>query len=76
VAGLEGRKEAALRFHFAGERLNADFHIRYTDPIAAPEAELMTRLTNEVGQEVVERLRAESQVEEPDILLRSLMPAG
>ena len=75
VAGLEGRKEAALRFHFAGERLNADVNIRYTDPIAAPEAELMTRLTDEVGQEVVERLRAESQAKEPDTLLRSLMPA-
>jgi predicted ATPase/DNA-binding CsgD family transcriptional regulator len=75
VAGLEGRKEAALRFHFAGERLNADVNIRYTDPIAAPETELMTRLTNEVGQEVVERLRAESQAKEPDTLLRSLMPA-
>lgn len=76
VAGLEGRKEAALRFHFAGERLNADFNIRYADPIAAPEAELIARLTDEVGQEVVERLRAESQAKEPDLLLRSLMPAG
>jgi predicted ATPase/DNA-binding CsgD family transcriptional regulator len=76
VAGLEGKKEAALRFHFAGERLNADLNIRYTDPIAAPEAELMTRSASEVGQEVVERLRAESQAPEPDILLRSLMPAG
>lgn len=76
VAGLEGRKEAALRFHFAGERLNAEVNIRYADPIAAPEAELMARLAEEVGQEVVERLRAESQAEEPDSLLRSLMPAG
>ena len=76
VAGLEGKKEAALRFHFAGERLNADVNIRYADPIATPEADLMARLTHEVGQEVVERLRAESQAEEPDILLRSLMPAG
>jgi tetratricopeptide (TPR) repeat protein len=75
VAGLEGKKEVALRFHFAGERLNADVNIRYTDPIAAPEAELMIRLTNEVGQEVAERLRAESQAQEPDTLLRSLMPA-
>jgi len=76
VAGLEGDKEAALRFHFAGERLNADLNIRYVDPIAAPEAELMTRLAEEVGQEVVERLRYESQIPEPDVLLRSLMPTG
>jgi predicted ATPase/DNA-binding CsgD family transcriptional regulator len=76
VAGLEGDKEAALRFHFAAERLNAEFNIRYVDPIAIPEAELMARLTEEVGLEVVERLRSESQAEEPDTLLRSLMPAG
>jgi tetratricopeptide (TPR) repeat protein len=76
VAGLEGDKETALRFHFAGERLNADFNIRYSDPIAAPEAELIGRLSNEVGLEVVERLRSESQAQEPDILLRSLMPAS
>jgi hypothetical protein len=75
VAGLEGHKETALRFHFAGERLNADFNIRYTDPITAPEAELISRLSKEVGLEVVERLRTESQAQEPDILLRSLMPA-
>jgi predicted ATPase len=76
VSGLEGKKEAALRFHFAGERLNADVNIRYADPIAAPEAELMIRLTNEVGQEVAERLRAESHAQEPDTLLRSLIPAA
>jgi tetratricopeptide (TPR) repeat protein len=76
VAGLEGDKEAALRFHFAGERLNAEFNIRYVDPIAAPEAELINRLSNEVGLEVVERLRSESQAQEPDLLLRSLIPAG
>ena len=76
VAGLEGDKETALRFHFAAERLNAEFNIRYVDPIAEPEADLMTRLTNEVGQEVAERLRAESQALESDSLLRSLIPAG
>lgn len=76
VAGLEGDKEAALRFHFAAERLNAEFNIRYVDPIAIPEADLMARLADEVGLEVVERLRSESQAEEPDTLLRSLMPAG
>ena len=76
VAGLEGDKEAALRFHFAAERLNAEFNIRYVDPIATPEADLMARLTDEVGLEVVERLRSESQAQEPDTLLRSLMPAG
>jgi tetratricopeptide (TPR) repeat protein len=76
VAGLEGDKEAALRFHFAAERLNAEFNIRYVDPIATPEADLIARLTDEVGAEVVERLRFESQAQEPDTLLRSLMPAG
>jgi len=76
VAGIEGDKEVALRFHFAAERLNAEFNIRYVDPIAIPEADLMARLADEVGLEVVERLRSESQAEEPDTLLRSLMPAG
>jgi tetratricopeptide (TPR) repeat protein len=76
VAGLEGDKEAALRFHFAAERLNAEFNIRYVDPIARPEADLMARLADEVGLEVVERLRSESQAEEADTLLRSLMAAG
>jgi hypothetical protein len=76
VAGLEGDKLAALRFHFAGERLNADVNIRYTDPIARPEAELMARLADEVGQELVDRLRSESKAPEPDVLLRSLIPAG
>ena len=76
VAGLEGDKESALRFHFAGERLNAEFNIRYVDPIARPEAELMTRLKEEVGQELAERLRSESEAQEPDMLLRSLIPAG
>jgi predicted ATPase/DNA-binding CsgD family transcriptional regulator len=76
VAGLEGDKEAALRFHFAAERLNAEFNIRYVDPIATPEADLIARLTDEVGAEVVERLRSESQAQEPDTLLRSLIPAG
>jgi predicted ATPase/DNA-binding CsgD family transcriptional regulator len=76
LAGLEGDKEAALRFHFAAERLNAEFNIRYVDPIATPEADLIARLTDEVGAEVVERLRSESQAQEPDTLLRSLIPAG
>jgi hypothetical protein len=76
VAGLEGDKEAALRFHFAAERLNAEFNITYGDPIAKPEADLMARLADEVGLEVVERLRSESQAQEPDTLLRSLMAAG
>jgi predicted ATPase/DNA-binding CsgD family transcriptional regulator len=76
VAGLEGDKESALRFHFAGERLNAEFNIRYVDPIARPEAELMIRLKEETGQEVAERLRSESEAQEPDMLLRSLIPAG
>jgi predicted ATPase/DNA-binding CsgD family transcriptional regulator len=76
VAGLEGDKEAALRFHFAAERLNAEFNIRYVDPIARPEADLIARMTDEVGAEVVERLRSESQTQEPDTLLRSLIPAG
>jgi tetratricopeptide (TPR) repeat protein len=76
VAGLEGDKEAALRFHFAAQRLNAEFNIRYVDPIAMPEADLIARLTDEVGAEVVERLRSESQAQEPDTLLRSLIPAG
>jgi predicted ATPase/DNA-binding CsgD family transcriptional regulator len=76
VAGLEGDKEAALRFHFAAERLNAELNIRYVDPIARPEADLMARLADEVGLEVVERLRSESQAEEADTLLRSLMAAG
>ena len=76
VAGLEGDKEAALRFHFAAERLNAEFNIRYVDPIAKPEADLIARLTDEVGAEVVERFRSESQAQEPDTLLRSLIPAG
>lgn len=76
VAGLEGDKEAALRFHFAAERLNAEFNIRYVDPIAKPEADLIARLTDEIGAEVVERLRSESQAQEPDTLLRSLIPAG
>jgi hypothetical protein len=76
VAGLEGDKEAALRFHFAAERLNAEFNLRYVDPIATPEADLIARLTDEVGAEVVERLRSESQAQEPDTLLRSLIPAG
>jgi tetratricopeptide (TPR) repeat protein len=76
VAGLEGDKEAALRFHFAAERLNAEFNIRYVDPIARPEAELIARLQEEVGQELAEGLRSESQAQEPDVLLRSLIPAG
>jgi tetratricopeptide (TPR) repeat protein len=76
VAGLEGDKESALRFHFAGERLNAEFNLRYVDPIAGPEAELVARLKDEVGQELAERLRSESQAQEPDLLLRSLIPAG
>jgi tetratricopeptide (TPR) repeat protein len=76
VAGLEGDKVAALRFHFAAERLNAEFNIRYVDPIAIPEADLIARLADEVGLEVVERLRSESRAEEPDTLLRSLIPAS
>ena len=76
VAGLKGDREAALRFHFAAERLSAEFNIRYVDPIAKPEADLIARLTDEVGSEVVERLRFESQAQEPDTLLRSLMPAS
>jgi predicted ATPase/DNA-binding CsgD family transcriptional regulator len=76
VAGLEGDKESALRFHFAGERLNAEFNIRYVDPIARPEAELVARLKDEVGRELAERLRSDSEAPEPDMLLRSLIPAG
>ena len=76
VAGLEGDKEGALRLHLVAERLNADLNIKYVDPIAVPEAELMARLTNEVGQEVVERLRFEIDGLDPDMLLRSVKPAG
>lgn len=76
VAGLKGDKETALRLHFAAERLNADLNISYADPIAVPEAELIARLTNEVGQEVVERLRFEIGGLQADVLLANAMSAG
>ncbi len=76
VAGLAGDKEGALRLHFVAERLNADLNISYYDPIAAPEAELVARFTKEVGNEVVERLRLEAGVVEPDRLLQTVKPAG
>jgi tetratricopeptide (TPR) repeat protein len=76
VAGLTGNKEGALRLHFVAERLNADLNITYYDPIAAPEAELMARFTKEVGRDVVERLRLEAGILEPDMLLRTVKPAG
>jgi predicted ATPase len=69
VAGLKGESEAALRFHFVAERLVADLNLKYRDPIAAQEAELMTRLANEVGQEVAERLQSESGALEPRMLV-------
>lgn len=74
VAGLEGDKEGALRLHIVAERLNAEPNIRYSDPIAAPEAELIAHLTNEVGQEVVERLRFEIGGLQTDVLLRTVIP--
>jgi hypothetical protein len=67
VTGLKGDREAAPRFHFVAERLVVDLNLKYADPIAAQEAELMTRLANEVGQGVVERLRSESQAVEPHL---------
>jgi tetratricopeptide (TPR) repeat protein len=70
VAGLKGEREAALRFHFVAERLLGDLNLKYRDPIAAQEAELMTRLANEVGQELVERLQSESGALEPKTLVR------
>ena len=76
VAGLRGDREAALRFHFVAERLLADLNLPYLDPIAPSEVELMSRLANEVGQEVVERLRSESKALEPEMLLSSAKPAG
>jgi hypothetical protein len=76
VAGLKGDREAALRFHFVAERLLANLNLPYLDPIAPNEAELMSRLANEVGQEVVERLRSESKALEPEMLLLGLKPPG
>jgi predicted ATPase len=76
VAGIKGDKEGALRFHIVAERLNAEPNIRYSDPIATPEAELIARLTNELGQEVVERLRFEIEGMQPDVLLRTVIPAS
>jgi predicted ATPase/DNA-binding CsgD family transcriptional regulator len=72
VVGLKGHKEAALRFHFVAERLNADLNIRYADPIAERESELMTRFTSELPWEVVERLRSESGALEPNVLLEAV----
>jgi hypothetical protein len=60
VAGLEGEKEAALRLHFAAERMLADLNLTYPDPIAVQERELLAGLAEEVGQEVADRLRSES----------------
>jgi predicted ATPase/DNA-binding CsgD family transcriptional regulator len=76
VAGIEGDKEGALRLHIVAERLNAGPNIMYSDPIAAQEAEVIARVTNEVGQEVVERLRFEIGGLQPDALLQTVMPAG
>jgi len=76
VAGLKGDREAALRFHFAAERLVVDLNLKYADPIAAQEAELMTRLASELGQGAVERLRSESGVMEPNKLLRPIPADG
>jgi predicted ATPase/DNA-binding CsgD family transcriptional regulator len=69
VAGLKGEREAALRFHFVAERLVGDLNLKYRDPIAVQEAELMTRLANELGQEVVERLQSESAAIVPKTLV-------
>jgi predicted ATPase/DNA-binding CsgD family transcriptional regulator len=76
VAGLEGDREHALRLHFVAERLNADLNLSYYDPIAAPEAELIGRLTSEVGMEVAERIRSESWAIEPTLLLPALQIRG
>ena len=70
VAGLEGESETALRLHFVAVRLLSDLNMTYADPIAAQEAELMTRLATELGQEVVARLQSESAALEPEVLLR------
>ena len=72
VAGLMGDKEAAVRFHFAAERLLAEIDATYADPIAPVEAEVFARVSREVGQEVVERLESETAGVEPESLLESL----
>jgi tetratricopeptide (TPR) repeat protein len=76
VTGLEGNKEAALRLHFVAERVIADLSQSYTDPIAVQEAELMSRLSSEVGMEVVERIRSQSAALEPNMLLRPVLAEG
>ena len=72
VAGLLGEKEAALRFHFVAEHLVAEMDATYADPIAPTEAEVVARVSREVGREVVERLQSEAAGVEPESLLESL----
>jgi predicted ATPase/DNA-binding CsgD family transcriptional regulator len=76
VTGLEGNKEAALRLHFVAERVIADLSQSYADPIAVQEMELMSRLSSEVGMEVVERIRSQSAALEPNMLLRPVLAEG
>lgn len=72
AAGQMGENEAAIRFHFAAERLLAQIDATFADPIAPLEAEVVARASKEVGQEVVERLQLETAAVEPESLLESL----
>jgi hypothetical protein len=70
------REQAAVRFHFAAEQLNAALNISFAEPISAQEAELITRVTDELGPQVVERIRSESRALEPILLLRPVQTDG
>jgi tetratricopeptide (TPR) repeat protein len=69
VAGRRGKTQVALRLHYCAERLMAELHGAYIEPISPQEAELFARLEASAGPDAVTRLRAEGETLAPEMAI-------